>query len=502
MKKTISTLLIIPFTFVGGLSAETIKPNIIVIYTDDQGYGDASSYNGDSKFQTPHIDRLAKEGMRFTDGHSSATICSPSRYGLLTGRYSWRTTRKKGNAPVDGPCWIAKDRLTLASLLQKKGYNTGMSGKWHLGMDFPGKKGKRIGWDKDIVDGPNAKGFDYYFGIPASMNYGVLTYIENKRVLEEPSLWTHKKPSEAIDDFRFMPPYEAQPKGKGDIEIAPSFLDENALTEFTNKALAWLETVKKDAQQGKPFFLYMPLSSPHKPVVPKKEFVGKSKAGLYGDFMIETDHHVGSILKFLDDNNLTKNTMVVFTSDNGQARTYSERAEKYNHHSGGGLRGGKRDLYEGGHRVPFIIRWPNAIKAGSVTHETVCQTDLLATFADIVGTPLKDNEGEDSFSLKPIFSGQELDRAPVIHGTGGGILAIRDGDWKLSMKDRKAPKQLVNLKDDLREENNLLDTNPAKVEELTKKLTTIIVNGGSKPDKKTSNDGPKSWPQIKWISKQ
>ena len=502
MKKTISTLLIIPFTFVGGLSAETIKPNIILIYTDDQGYGDASSYNSDSKFQTPHIDRLAKEGIRFTDGHSSATICSPSRYGLLTGRYSWRTTRKKGNAPVDGPCWIAKDRLTLASLLQKKGYNTGMSGKWHLGMDFPGKKGKRIGWDKDIVDGPNAKGFDYYFGIPASMNYGVLTYIENKRVLEEPSLWTHKKPSEAIDDFRFMPPYDAQPKGKGDIEIAPSFLDENALTEFTNKALAWLETVKKDAQQGKPFFLYMPLSSPHKPVVPKKEFVGKSKAGLYGDFMIETDHHIGSILKFLDDNNLAKNTMVVFTSDNGPARTYSERAEKYNHHSGGGLRGGKRDLYEGGHRVPFIIRWPNAITAGSVTHETVCQTDLLATFADIVGTPLKDNEGEDSFSLKPIFSGQELDRAPVIHGTGGGILAIRDGDWKLSMKDRKAPKQLVNLKDDLREENNLLDKNPAKVEELTKKLTTIILNGGSKPDKKTSNDGPKSWPQIKWILKQ
>jgi arylsulfatase A len=502
MKKTISTLLIIPFTFVGGLSAETIKPNIIVIYTDDQGYGDASSYNSESKFQTPHIDRLAKEGMRFTDGHSSATICSPSRYGLLTGRYSWRTTRKKGNAPVDGACWIAKDRLTLASLLQKKGYNTGMSGKWHLGMDFPGTKGKRIGWDKDIVDGPNAKGFDYYFGIPASMNYGVLTYIENKRVLEEPSLWTHKKPSEAIDDFRFMPPYDAKPKKKGDIEIAPSFLDENALTEFTNKALAWLETVKKDAQQGKPFFLYMPLSSPHKPVVPKKEFVGKSKAGLYGDFMIETDHHVGSILKFLDDNNLTKNTMVVFTSDNGQERTYSVRAEKYNHHSGGGLRGGKRDLYEGGHRVPFIIRWPNAIKAGSVTNETVCQTDLLATFADIVGTPLKDNEGEDSFSLKPIFSSKAFNRAPVIHHSVDGAYAIREGDWKLSMKRRKEPKQLVNLKDDLKEENNLLDKNPAKVKELTEKMATIILNGGSKPNKKTSNDGPKSWAGIKWISKQ
>lgn len=486
-------------------------PNIILIYTDDQGYGDASCYNDESKFKTPNIDRIGNEGLIFTDGHCSDTVCTPSRYGLLTGRYSWRTLRKSGVMGAEDTCMITKNRLTLASLLKKKGYNTAMSGKWHLGMDFPGTIDKREDWSNSIKDGPIDKGFDYFFGIAASMNYGVLTYLENDKVLEAPNLWTKKKVGEAIDDYRMMPPYDKE-KGTNNIEVTASFKDVNVLTDFTKKALDWLESVKADVAKGKPFFLYVPYTSPHKPVCPRKDFVGKSEAGLYGDFMIETDYHVGRILDFLDDNKLSDNTMVIFTSDNGPEKTYIKRNELYQHFSAGKLRGGKRDIYEGGHRVPFLIRWPAMIKAGRKCDEPVCQTDFLATFADILDIPLSDNEGEDSYSLYPSFTSDNFDtplRGPIIHHSISGYFAIRHGPWKLNMfrggtKPQKVkagmpPMELYHLKDDLKESNNLYNKHPEKVKELTKEITAIVKNGRSTTGKKVPNDGPQWWKQLNWI---
>ena len=259
------------------------NPNIILIYVDDMGYGDASCLNPKSKFKTPNIDRLAREGMTFTDGHSSDTVCTPSRYGLLTGRYAWRTTLKRGVMGAEGACLIAGGRITLASMLRDNGYTTAMVGKWHLGMDFPGTKNKRD-WTRPVKDMPLDKGFDYFWGIPASMNYGVLAWFEGRHAKVPPTLYTSKKPSKiAIDDYRIMPPYQKTPKeapnpeesggrrfglnGKG-LEVAEDFVDIECLDRFTSQSLEWLEGRAAAARKGKPFFLYLPYTSPHKPVIP------------------------------------------------------------------------------------------------------------------------------------------------------------------------------------------------------------------------------------------
>ena len=307
-----------PFLFAALFHAAAAKPNIVIIYTDDQGYGDVSALNPDSKFQTPHIDRLVREGMTFTDGHCSDTVCTPSRYGLLTGRYSWRSRLKKGVMGAEGECLIENGRVTLASLLRDNGYNTAMVGKWHLGMQFDGKVGQRD-WSKPFTDGPIEKGFDHFFGIPASMNYGVLTYLQQDRVLKPANLWTAKKPGLVQGDrasYRIMPPYEKKRPTNADarrkpLEVADDFVDSEVLRIFLDKATEWIDGVAADARKGKPFFLYLPLTSPHKPVCPQKEFIGKSEAGHYGDFMIETDHRVGQLLAALDKHHLADDTMVI-----------------------------------------------------------------------------------------------------------------------------------------------------------------------------------------------
>lgn len=275
------------------------SPNVIVIYTDDQGYGDAACLNPTAKFQTPNLDRLAREGMTFTDAHCSDTVCTPSRYGLLTGRYSWRTTLKRGVYGAEKECLIADDRMTLASLLGASGYRTAMVGKWHLGMDFPGDRSDRD-WTQPVRDMPLDKGFDYFWGIPASMNYGVLAWFEGRYAAVPPTLYTQKKPNQiAISDYRIMPPYESQVSDlgttselgvvRGKLEIAADFVDSECLTRFTDKAIEWMRKQVPGVRSGTPFFLYLPYTSPHKPVIPIDQFRGKSQAGAYGDFMLETD---------------------------------------------------------------------------------------------------------------------------------------------------------------------------------------------------------------------
>ena len=244
-------------------AAQPSRPNVLLIYTDDQGYGDVAALNPKSRFQTPNLDRLVREGMAFTDAHSSDTVCTPSRYGLLTGRYSWRTRMKKGVMGAEGKGLIAEGRTTLASLLRDVGYQTAMVGKWHLGMTFHGEKGDRD-WSRPVLDGPVDKGFDYFYGIPASMNYGVLTYIENRRILDPPTLWTQKKPNEiAIADYRISPPFELTRAG-GELEVAPSFDDQQVLTVFTKRAVQWLDDFATEKSE-QPFFLYVAYTSPHKP---------------------------------------------------------------------------------------------------------------------------------------------------------------------------------------------------------------------------------------------
>ncbi len=501
-----------------------VKPNIIIIYTDDQGYGDVSYLNPDAKFRTPNIDRIAREGVVFTDGHSSDAVCTPSRYSLLTGRYSWRTSLKKGVLEADGPCLIEKDRMTIASLLRENGYNTAMIGKWHLQMEFPGERGVGRDWSQPFTEGPVEHGFEYFYGIPASMNYGILTYLENDRVLDPPVLWTKKKPDPSDRSYgdvitpkayRMTPPYQNEPgEGGGWVEVAPSFNDELVLETFAAKAV---EFIDKTARDKRPFFLYLPLTSPHLPHCTHPDFRGRSDCGNYGDFMEETDYRVGQVLDALKANGIENNTLVIFSSDNGAETNYEYQRDTYNHYSSLHFRGGKRDIYEGGHRVPFLMRWPDVVEAGSTVDVPVCQTDYLATIADIIGVTLPDNAAEDSYSLLPYLNGEEnieQERGPVIHHSVTGHFAIREGKWKLNMlrgsggslkptlykpKDGEAPYELYDLENDPGETTNLYFEHPEIVGSLIQKITSIIENGRSTPG--APQDFVRSnWDQLTWMS--
>lgn len=492
------------------------RPNIIVIYTDDQGYGDMSALNPKSKFQTPNLDRLAREGLLFTDGHCADTVCTPSRYALLTGRYSWRTSLKSGVLHAEGDCLIAPDRMTVASLLKAQGYRTAMFGKWHLQMNFPGKVGARD-WKQPITNGPTERGFEYFHGIPASMNYGILTFIENNRMTEPATLWTRKKPDAVRDTFRFMPPYEKEPAGPDDIEVAPSFRDDICLKVFTENTVAYIARQADAAKAGRPFFIYLALNSPHLPHSPGGEFVGKSQAGTYGDFMLETDFRVGEILAALDRHGLAANTLVIQTSDNGAETGYAKRRDLFGHSSNGELRGGKRDIYEGGHRVPFVMRWPAVIQAGRTCAEPVGQVDLLATCADLLGVKLPDNAGEDSSSLWPAMRGEDYPRplrGPLMHHSGSGYFAIRDGRWKLNLfrgsggtlapqfvppRPGEPPFELYDMQNDWRETTNVASQHGDVVERLKAAATKIVRDGRSTPGVAQKNDGPSLWPQLTWM---
>jgi arylsulfatase A-like enzyme len=468
------------------------KPNIVYILCDDLGYGDVHSLNPQRcKIATPNMDRLVSQGMAFTDAHSSSSVCTPTRYGVLTGRYNWRTRLQASVFSGFSLPLIAEDRLTVPKLLKQHGYATACVGKWHLGMTMPAKPGvafadKIEDATKDqfdvngrIADGPTTRGFDYYFGISASLDMTPFVFIENDRFTEAPTAtkkWIREGPA------------------------APSFEAVDALPTFTRKAVEYIGKTKS------PFFLYLPLNSPHTPIVPSKEWQGKSGLSDYGDFVMQTDATLGEVMKALDKAGVADNTLLIFTSDNGCSPAAGTKfLEEQGHFASENRRGYKADIFDGGHRIPFIVRWPAKVKAGTKSDQLVCLTDLMATCADILGAKLPDNAGEDSVSILPALQGKTWPRA-VVHHSINGSFATREGNWKLELcadsggwsaprpgsKESQGlpPTQLYDMRKDIGERANEFAKYPEIVGRLTKLLEKYVADGRSTYGTRQSNDVP------------
>ncbi|BDS05858.1 arylsulfatase [Oceaniferula spumae] len=452
------------------------KPNIIFILADDLGYGDIQALNPDhGKIKTPSVDKLAAEGMIFKDAHSGSAVCTPTRYGLLTGRYSWRTTLQNGVVQGFKPNLIAKDRPTVASFLKSQGYHTGIIGKWHLNFQYADaktgeiiqRKGKKslapVG--SKIPDGPLTRGFDYFHGFHHAGDM--------KGVIENDTVIAHE------DEINMLP-------------------------RLTRKAVEYIET--RATKKETPFFLYVPYGSPHSPVVPTKEWRGKSGLNIHADFVMQTDDGVGQIMAALDKHGLTENTLIIFSADNGTSKgaNIPELAEK-GHLVSAGFRGSKADLWDGGHRVPFVVRWPKHVTAGSTSDQLICLTDLFATTADITGKALPAKSAEDSVSFLPAFSGKPIvtTRAGVIHHSISGHFAYRQGKWKLLLakgsagwtgpKENQLPKdmpkaQLYDMEKDPGETKNLYETNPEVAARLLAQLKDDVFSGRSTEGEKSKND--------------
>ena len=472
---------------------EAPRPNIVILYADDMGYGDLGVQNPDSKIPTPNLDRLAREGTRFTDAHSSSGVCTPSRYAMLTGRYHWRKFHGIVNS-FDPPV-LDQERTTLAELIRAQGYNTACIGKWHLGWDWsaiqraPGKPANAkegyppdaFDWSKPIPGGPLSHGFDYYFGDDVP-NFPPYAWFENDRVITEPT----------------VPLVNGIPTAEGGWETRPGPAVKDwdfwaVMPKLTDRAVEWIE--KQNTE--KPFFLYFPFTSPHAPIIPTEEFVGRSKANGYGDFMVQTDDAVGRVLRALDEKGFTDNTLVIFSSDNGPEQYAYARLNKFAHRSMGPLRGLKRDLYEGGHRVPCIVRWPGNIPKERVCDELISQIDWYATIAALLHVETPAGNAEDSFNQWPLLTGTGPGaRTSMVHNTNANGYAIRDGDWVLieakSGAITKVPEwfeskfgyspnlhdgELYNLKQDLAQKNNLYSEYPERVQELSTLLKTIRNSG-------------------------
>jgi len=489
------------------LAAE--KPNIVVILADDLGYGDVQRFNPAGKIPTPNIDALADAGTMFTDAHSPSAVCSPTRYGLITGRYAWRSKLKSGVLGGLSPRLIEPNRLTVAQLLKDNGYHTACIGKWHLGMDWQLKPGKQVTelnieprgqvfnveYDKPIKNGPNSVGFDYYFGISASLDMVPYTFIENDRVLANPT---------EDRDFAMMLGKEKGGRTRKG-PTAPDFDAENVLPELTRKAVAYID---ERAKAQKPFFLYLPLTSPHTPILPKKDWQKKSGFDApYMDFVMATDAAVGEVLAALKKHNLEENTLVIFTSDNGCSPSADfPTLAKIGHNPNYHFRGYKADIYEGGHHVPFVVRWPDKVKAKAKCASPVIHTDILATCADVIGVKLPDDVGEDSMSLLPALGVKDgpIRDSLIVHSVNGSF-AIRDGKWKLCLcpgsggwsepRPGKEPAdapavQLFDLEKDIGEKTNLAAEQTEVVARLTKQLQKQVDDGRSTPGKPQKNTTP------------
>lgn len=465
----------ISFAFLAVNSAfATDKPNIVIILADDLGYGDVGCFNPESKIKTPNIDRLASEGIRFTDAHAPGAVCVPSRYGMMTGRYPFR-----GRMNPKAHAVIEPGRMTIASLLKQSGYTTAMVGKWHLGFDG----GDKFDYAKPLRGGPVDCGFDSFFGIHASTDIPPYFYIQNDRAVVPAT--NHI----AASNTPGWSPIQGAFWREG--PIAPGMKLEEVMPTFTSKAVEQLEDL---GSEKKPFFLYVAFPAPHTPWLPLKEFRGLSKADLYGDFVEQVDDSVGKILKALDKSGARKNTLVFFTSDNGP--TWSpEDVERLGHSSAGNFRGMKGDAWEAGHRVPFIACWPGKIKANTKTDETISFTDFFATFAALNGTKLSDDAGEDSFNILPAIFGErriQPIRAATISISSKGLLAIRQGNWKLIngagsggftkySGEKGEVGQLYNLAKDPSEKNNLWRNEPEIVQRLSALLEKYKTDGRSRP---------------------
>ena len=466
--------------------------NIVIVLADDLGYGDPGCYNDQSKIPTPHIDRLAAEGLRFTDAHTPSSVCSPTRYGLLTGRYAWRTKLKRSVLwPWSLPL-IEKGRLTLPAMLQQHGYHTACIGKWHLGWDWPidadghvsdefdgvaiaaNKRvplGKRIAFSRPIASGPTSRGFDYYFGDDVP-NFPPYCFIKNDRTVGIPS----------VDKPKKMFGHDGPTLAGWDLSVV--------LPTLAQQAAAYIEERAKHPEQ--PFLLYVPLTAPHTPIAPSPHFAGKSEAGIYGDFVHEVDWVLGQVLSALDRTGAAERTLVIFTSDNGSPQRNGidmsgpiGSVKDFGHDPSRPWRGMKSDAWEAGHRVPFIVRWPGRTPSGEVSSEPIILTDLMRTFATLVGHSLPEKSAEDSFDILEVLEGKKPHRPihdHLIHHSGNGLFAIRQGNWKLILSKGsggfsryKAPAdapagQLYHLGDDPAEQINRYSEKPQIVEKLTRLL--------------------------------
>lgn len=504
--KYLALFLIFTGLAIGPAHSETSPPNIVYILADDLGYGDVHCLNPErGKIDTPHMDRLAAEGMIFTDAHSSSSVCTPTRYGILTGRYNWRSKLQSSVLDGYGQPLIPTDRLTVPAFLKSAGYTTAMIGKWHLGLgiatldgkpasprgNLKAKQGKgalapselsNIDWNKPIQGGPVDLGFDSWFGIPASLDFPPYVWIRDRNwVAPGTHAKAFRRPGPASEDFE-----------------AIDVLDKLAA-----------ESVKFIAEQqaDKPFFVYIPLTSPHTPIVPTEQWKGKSGLGPYGDFVMQTDHVIGQIMSAVDDSEFVENTLIIVTSDNGCSKAANIRGlQSQGHYPSAQFRGSKADLWDGGHRVPFIVRWPGGVEAGSQCDQTICLTDLMATCADLAGLALPETWGEDSVSFAPALQGKPMvtNRNGVIHHSISGHFAYRLGKWKLLLAkgsggwtapnekaaaQRGAPvAQLYDMENDPDETNNLYASQPEIAASVLAQLQSDIARGRSTDGAEASND--------------
>lgn len=493
------------------------QPNIIYVLADDLGYGDLSILNKNGKIKTPHIDRLGNSGIVFRDAHSSSSVCTPTRYGIMTGRYSWRSRLKESVLFGYSKALIPNTRTTVASMLKTEGYQTAFIGKWHLGWDWAikdssdlnevdlnSKNLERVDFSKAVKNGPADLGFDYSYGHAGSLDMAPYVYVENGMPTQIPVTATSN--TNKYSWWREGP-------------TANDFIHEETTPHFFRKSF---EYIQEKSKEKKPFFLYLALPSPHTPILPGKEWIGKSGLNPYGDFVMMLDDYMGQLEKVIREAGIEKNTIVIFTSDNGcSPEANFELLKQKGHNPSYIFRGHKADIFEGGHRVPFIVKWPNEIRKGLVSDEIICSTDLMATCAEIVNYSLSSDEGEDSYSLLPLFKQKKLTkplREATVHHSINGNFAIRKGDWKLILspssggwsypapnKDTEAIKnlpqvQLYNLKNDPAETLNLEARNREIVKELKSLLIKYITEGRSTPGIPQKNDSIDfKWKQIDFM---
>ena len=497
MRRLIASILLAAAA-IAGASAQT-RPNVVLILADDLGYGDVGAFNAAGRIPTPHLDRLAREGLRFTDAHTASAVCTPTRYALLTGRYPWRTRMPRGVLWGNGDALIEPGRATIASMLRTAGYHTAGIGKWHLGLRWaatPGATPDRttnteaapvdwIDYSGRIADGPTHHGFDEFFGIPASLDMRDYVYVDGDRVLETPTTTIAGAPSKV--------PAFHRPGRAG-----ASFRPDRVLEDLTARAVRYVQARSAASQ---PFFMYLALTAPHTPVLPTPGFAGRTGLGPYADFVAEMDAAIGEVLRALDEAGAAKNTIVMFASDNGPAPIAGmiDSLRAQGHDSAGGWRGAKQDLYEGGHRVPLIVKWPGVVAPGTTSRTAVGLVDVLATLAELIGQPLGSDAGEDSVSFLPLMRQPEAPferRSALVFQSGNGSLAIREGRWKLCLAagsgglsapvpgsaDERGlpPVQLFDLETDPTEKTNLQAAQPEIVSRLTALLERYRTTGRSR----------------------
>lgn len=457
------------------------QPNIVYILADDMGYGDISHLNEKAAFTTPSLDQMCLDGLHFLDAHSTSAVCTPSRYSILTGRYNWRSPLKNGVLfGYDTPL-IEKDRPTVASYLKGKGYQTACVGKWHLGLSWSLKDPEdkeSIDFEKDLLDTPTDHGFDYFFGIAGSLDMPPYVYVENKHVTALPDRVVECDRRTPVDSTKHW--FRTGPTGS-------DFVHEEVLTKLTEKALDQLDQLKDE-----PFFLYFPITGPHTPIMPTKEFQGKSGTTAYGDFVLMCDDVVGQVNKKLEDLGIADNTIVIFTSDNGCSPMANfPELSQYGHNPSYIFRGTKADIFEGGHRIPLVVKWPEGIEKGTHTEAPTCLVDFFATLADILGDE-DSSVGEDSVSQYDLWKHPEQvdsNRDWMVHHSINGSFSVRKDQWKLimcpdsggwskplpgTMPDNAIPVQLYNLEDDIREQYNLAEAYPEIVAQLSSLLEATI----------------------------